>query len=141
MIIHQTVFLCKTQTPRITSYNVCYTKLLRDEGSKEAINKIEDRVDKFMDTELKNKKMIKDPEHIKMIEQLKKYWDRLFADPVEIDTSCGRISIQPQRTNNVMERLFREIKRDYRRKTGNNSMGRKLGAMNANTLLISYNFV
>jgi hypothetical protein len=35
-----------------------------------------------------------------------------------------------------LERLFRSIKRDNRRKTGNNSMAKKLVSMNANTPLI-----
>lgn len=111
-------------------------KGLNDEGSDESINKIEARVQKFMTAELKNTRMKDTPEHKNMIKQLNKYWDRLFADPVVIDTSNGRISIQPQRTNNIMERFFRGIKRDYRRKTGNNSMAQKLGVMNANTLLV-----
>ena len=109
---------------------------LNDEGSNESINKIEEHVQKFMTTELKNTKMKDTPEHKKMIKQLSKYWDRLFADPVVIDTLGGRISIQPQRTNNIMERFFRGIKRDHRRRTGNNSMAKKLGAMNANTPLV-----
>jgi hypothetical protein len=111
-------------------------KGLNDGGSDEPTNKIEARVRKFMTAELKNTGMKDTSEHKKMIKQLKKYWDRLFADPVVIDTPDGRISIQPQRTNNIMEQFFREIKRDYRRKTGNNSMARKLGAMNANTPLV-----
>ncbi len=111
-------------------------KGLNDEGSDEPINTIEAQVSKFMTAELNNTVMTDTPEHKKMIDQLKKYWDRLFADPVIVDTPDGQVSIYPQRTNNIMERFFREIKRDHRRKTGNNSMARKLGAMNANTPLI-----
>ncbi len=111
-------------------------KGLNDGGSDEPINKIEAHVSKFMSLELNNTKMKNTPEHKKMIKQLKKYWDRLFADPVVINTPDGSISIHPQRTNNIMERFFREIKRDHRRKTGNNSMAQKLGAMSANTPLI-----
>ena len=41
-----------------------------------------------------------------MIEQLDKYWEKLFADPLVINTAEGQIRIAPQRTNNLMERFL-----------------------------------
>jgi len=70
-----------------------------------------------------------------MIEQIDKYWKKLFADPITIDGPNGKIQIQPQRTNNIMEQYFRDLKRDNRRKTGNNSSSRMLQNMLAQTPL------
>jgi hypothetical protein len=36
------------------------------------------------------------------------------------------MTIYPQRANNLLERFFRQQKRDHRRKTGNSSMNRLL---------------
>ncbi len=73
----------------------------------------------------------------KMATQIDKYGDKLFADPIAVDTPRGRILIQPQRTNNVMERLFRDLTRGHRRKTGTGAMGRRLQAMLADTPLVA----
>jgi mRNA-degrading endonuclease YafQ of YafQ-DinJ toxin-antitoxin module len=67
---------------------------------------------------------------------LDKYWDKLFADPIEVETSSGKISIQPQRTNNIMEHFFRDFKRNNIRKTGNHSIGKSIRAMIADTPLV-----
>jgi len=108
---------------------------LNDDGGDEPIEKIEARVADFSKTVVKNRKMNNVSEYQKMIEQIDKYWSRLFADPVTIDTPNGTISIQPQRTNNIMEKFFRSIHRGHRRRTGNDSMRAKLRAMKANTVL------
>ena len=72
----------------------------------------------------------------KMITQIDKYWKKLFADPITVDSPNGKVSIQPQRTNNLMERFFRDIKSGHRRKTGNHSMSKMLQAMLADTPLV-----
>lgn len=72
----------------------------------------------------------------KMIAQIDKYWKKLFADPIIVDTPEGKVSIQPQRTNNIMERFFRDFKRRSRRKSGNNSMSKTLQTMLADTPLV-----
>ncbi|HHL33772.1 MAG TPA: hypothetical protein ENJ30_05350 [Desulfobulbaceae bacterium] len=41
-----------------------------------------------------------------MIVQLDKYWGKLFADPLQIANTDGTMYIQPQRTNNILERFF-----------------------------------
>ena len=71
-----------------------------------------------------------------MAEQIDKYGDRLFADPIEVDTPNGKVTIYPQRTNNILEQFFRGIRRAHRRKTGNDSMGRTLQTMLADTPLV-----
>ena len=71
-----------------------------------------------------------------MIAQLDKYWEKLFADPITVQTATGPIQIQPQRTNNLLEQFFRDLKRGNRRKTGNKSCGRMLRTMLAETPLV-----
>lgn len=75
----------------------------------------------------------------KMSVQIDKYGDKLFADPISIQTPIGPstiYTIYPQRTNNILEQFFRKIKRGYRRKTGNNSMHKALQTMLADTPLV-----
>jgi len=72
----------------------------------------------------------------KMIEQIDKYWDKLFADPILVESSNGQLLIQPQRTNNLMERFFRDFRRGARRKSGNNSISKTLQGMIADTPLV-----
>ena len=71
-----------------------------------------------------------------MIAQIDKYWEKLFADPILVGTPNGKVTIYPQRTNNIMERFFRDFKRGDRKKTGNISISRTLQAMLADTPLI-----
>lgn len=76
-------------------------------------------------------------EYKKMIEQIEKYWEKLFAAPITVNTSCGKIVIHPQRTNNIMEQFFRRLKKIYLRKSGINSMAETLRTMLADVPLIS----
>ena len=72
----------------------------------------------------------------KMIEQIDHYGPKLFADPLVVSTPQGSRTIQPQRTNNIMERFFRDLKRDCRHKTGCHSLGRTLRTMLPDTPLV-----
>ena len=71
-----------------------------------------------------------------MIKQIDKYWEKLFADPIPIQTPQGTITVQPQRTNNILERFFREEKRRGRKKTGTASLNRMLKSILASTPLV-----
>jgi len=71
-----------------------------------------------------------------MIEQIEHYGTKLFADPLTVSTPQGPRTIQPQRTNNVMERLFRDLKRNCRHRTGCHSLGRSLRTMLPDTPLV-----
>jgi len=71
-----------------------------------------------------------------MIAQIDKYKDKLFADPIKVQTPHGPLVIQPQRTNNLMERLFRDFRRGTRRRTGQDSISPMLQGMIADTLLV-----
>jgi hypothetical protein len=72
----------------------------------------------------------------KMIEQIDKYWDKLFADPITVTTPNGNIQIQPQRTNNLLEQSFRLLKRCARKKGGQQKLSKVLKGMLADTPLI-----
>ena len=107
---------------------------LNDEGRKGNIRTIEMRVEKFRDWMVKGY-----PQNIparKMIEQIDKFWEKLFADPITVQTPSGTIRIQPQRTNNILEQFFRGLKRSNRRRTGNASSRRMLQTILAETPLV-----
>lgn len=72
----------------------------------------------------------------KMIAQLDKYWNKLFADPLPVVTSEGTLYLQPQRTNNILERFFRGEKRRGRKKSGMASLSKVLKTALADTPLV-----
>ena len=109
---------------------------LNDDGSNVDMSTIEASVKEFYNWLRQNESFEKVPEYQKMAEQITKYWHMLFADPITIETSHGTVTIQPQRTNNLLERFFRDLKRDHCRRTGTSSMSRQLTAMLADTPLI-----
>ena len=109
---------------------------LNDDGTDADIKTIEKGVEEFRQW-LVNKDCFKENKsYQKMIEQIDKYWKQLFADPIIVNTSRGKITIQPQRTNNILERFFRSIRYGYRRKSGKNSLSKTLKAMLADTPLV-----
>ena len=72
----------------------------------------------------------------KMCQQIDKYWDKLFADPIQVVTKTGTVTILPQRTNNILEQFFRYLKRRYRKRSGNHSLTKTLTTMLAQTPLV-----
>jgi hypothetical protein len=109
---------------------------LNDEGSHKSMNSIKKAVGRFRSELDKNATYKRDLLCQKLAKQIDKYDERLFADPIDVDTPFGKMTIQPQRTNNLLEQFFRGLRRDHRRKTGNNSMRRVLHAMLADAPLI-----
>ncbi len=109
---------------------------LNSDGSSTSIGTIEKEVIRFREEIVNSKDYTDHEQHQKMIEQLDKYWEKLFADPIEVETSDGMKVIHPQRTNNYAEHSFRDLKRGCRKKTGNGSLGKKLRTMLANTQLV-----
>lgn len=109
---------------------------LNDNGELVNIKTIEKEVQKFTDQLCKDKCFSKDPDYRKMIGQLREYWKKLFSDPIVVKTESGYRVIQPQRTNNILERFFRDIARRNRKKSGTNSMERTIKAMLADTPLV-----
>ena len=106
-------------------------KGLNDDGLEADINSIEEKVKIF------RKEIMADKEDYKtMIKQIDKYWDKLFADPITVKTSTGQHTIQPQRTNNILERFFREFKRRNRKRSGTISLNKTLKSILADTPLV-----
>ena len=108
---------------------------LNDEGD-EDIKSIQEHVSAFKESD-EMKQLVKENIYYKnMIKQIDKYWDKLFAEPIEVKTETGMRHIQPQRTNNIMERLFRAEKHGWRKKSGVGTLNRKLKAMLEDTPLV-----
>ena len=108
---------------------------LNDDGDGE-IKTIESRVKAFRYSKTIKALSASDISYQKMAKQIDKYWDKLFADPIAVNTPAGTVMIQPQRTNNLMEQSFRFLKRDGRKKTGQKALSRTLVAMLADTPLV-----
>ena len=108
---------------------------LNDEGGTGNIRTIEKSVKAFRAWLTRRKDYSQDRAAQKMIEQIDKYWGKLFADPITVQTTSGPILIQPQRTNNILEQFFRSLKRASRRRTGNASASRMLRTILAETPL------
>jgi len=109
---------------------------INDEGQKNNIRTIKQRVTKFRAWLTSRKDYAHNQDARKMIAKINKYWKKLFADPITVQTPSGPIRIQPQRTNNILEQFFRCLKRANRRKTGNAASGRMLRTMLAETPLV-----
>ena len=109
---------------------------LNDDGTAAAMSSIRQEVEQFNRDLGENPILSADRLSRHMAEQINKYGDKLFADPIEVATPNGMVTIYPQRTNNILEQFFRGIRRGQRRKTGNDSMGRTLQTMLAHTPLV-----
>ncbi|MFO7821897.1 MAG: transposase [Lentisphaeria bacterium] len=109
---------------------------LNDDGTTQAMSSIQESVKQFRSRIDQDATLTSDSLCLKMAEQIDKYDDKLFSDPIEADTPSGPVRIYPQRTNNILEQFFRELNRGNRRKTGNNSMQRVLKNMLADTPLV-----
>jgi len=107
---------------------------LNDEGDETNIKTIEKRVIKFKEWLLSNEET--SLTYVKMIEQIDKYWAKLFADPIIMKTADGTIVIVPQRTNNMLERFFRQMKHHGRKKSGTASLNKMLKAILADSPLV-----
>jgi len=96
---------------------------------------IEKEVGKFRNWLLRNESYSKHKEYQKLLEQIETYWGKLFADPIVVTTAAGKILVQPQRTNNILEQFFRKLMRGYRKKNGFNSVERIIRTMLPDTPL------
>jgi len=106
-------------------------KGLNDDGQDVDIKSIEEKVKRFRN------EVIPDSEDFeKMTEQIDKYWEKLFADPITVTSSVGELTIQPQRTNNILERFFRDLKRGTRRRSGTVSLNKTLRYMFTDTPIV-----
>ncbi len=111
-------------------------KGLNDNGEDVDIDTIQARVKNFKENLLATERYHQNTCYQKLIDQIDKYWEKLFSDPIKVIVNGSDTFIQPQRTNNILEQFFRTIRRAHRRRTGNNSMCKKLQTMFADTPLV-----
>ena len=111
-------------------------KGLNDEGTDQSMATIKQGVQQFRSRFQTDQTLAGDTLCSNVGKQIDKYNKKLFADPIKLKTSSGSMTIYPQRTNNMLEQFFRNLRRGHRRKSGNNSMRRVLQAMLADTPLI-----
>ena len=72
----------------------------------------------------------------KMLKQIHKYWDMLFMAPIIVRVASTEHEIVAQRTNNLMERSFRKIKRRCRRRHGRKKLQKDMATLPAEIALI-----
>ena len=109
---------------------------INDDGELCDMKTIQDEVTKFSMWLCKDTARMKDEAYQKLIAQIDTYRDMLFCDPIVVETQAGNITIQPQRTNNLLERFFRALMRAYRKKNGFQAVSRVLKAMVKDTPLV-----
>ncbi len=109
---------------------------LNDTGSNEQMTTIAQRVKKFCRWVENDKLLSQKQEYKHVIGQVRKYWEKLFCDPLTVTTPESVFQIQPQRTNNILERCFRLWKRMYRKKSGMNGLERIMKSIAADTPLV-----
>lgn len=111
-------------------------KGLKDEGEQTDMKTIEEKVKEFRQWITNNEHFLRKEDYQKMVKQIDKYWGKLFADPIYVNTPNGQILIQPQRTNNILECFFRDLKRRSRKKSGTACLNKTLKTILADTPLI-----
>ena len=112
-------------------------KGLNDDGRHLDIHTIESRVNDFRRNLLADEELMAQPGSDGMLKQLNKYWDRLFCDPIVLHTPNGERLVQPQRTNNILERFFRRLNRACRKRTGHQLTAKVLNKMLPDVPLIA----
>jgi hypothetical protein len=88
---------------------------------------------------LKSARIANNPDkaYKKLVNQFAKYWKMIFAKPVEMRLPSGEVvRVSPQRTTNLMERLFRDFQRREYKRTGMGTLSRTVRAMVAETPLM-----
>lgn len=108
---------------------------LNDEGDDD-IDTIEKAVTTFVNSPSIQYLASIDDDYKGMLKQIHKYWKKLFTDPIIVTREGKKYKIQPQRTNNILEHLFRNSQNGHRHKTGKNSRAKALQTMLADTLLV-----
>lgn len=111
-------------------------KGLKDDGDIIDMPSIKGKVTEFRNSDEVVQAASSDVAYKKMMNQIDKYWKKLFAAPITVNTPEGKLTIQPQRTNNILERFFRDLKKGHRKKSGTNKLTRTLKTMLADSPLV-----
>ena len=112
-------------------------KGLNDDGDDLPIATIERDVNRFSHDLREDRTLMLRDEYRGMLAQIDKYRERLFADPIQIQTPCGVRIIQPQRTNNILERFFRHLNRQGCKRTGQRPTAKFIDNMLPDTPLVA----
>lgn len=107
---------------------------LNDPGSK-TIHTIEAQVQIFYH-QLVNNDELQEVGYRKMQQQIEKYWEKLFADPIIVTRGGETLTLAPQRTNNILEQFFRTMKHLHCRKSGYAAMNKSITTMLSDTPLV-----
>ena len=105
---------------------------LNDDGCECDMTLMEQQLQEFIDSDkIKNNQ---DATYKKIVKQIHKYWKMLFAKPIEVKRADGKVEfVYPQRTNNTMERFFRDFQRSECKRTGMDTLSRRVQSMIAET--------
>ena len=109
---------------------------LNDNGDDTDMKTIKKKIEEFRKELTSDVKFSNSDEYKKMAEQIDTYWEKLFADPIAVHTPTGELFVQPQRTNNILERFFRDLKRKARKRTGSISLNKTLKTILSDTPLV-----
>lgn len=110
---------------------------LNDDGENVDMEGIKKQVQAFVDSKDIQTAARTDSSVSKMLRQINKYWNKLFADPIAIVTKTGeKVLVYPQRTNNCLEQLFRYLLRVHCKRAGYSKMSRYLQTVIAETPMI-----
>ncbi len=112
-------------------------KGLNDDGHDLPIGTIERNVRRFCEQLRADSALMGRDEFRAMLEQIDTYHGMLFADPIQVQTPRGTRTIQPQRTNNILERFFRRLNRQGRKRTGQQPAEAFLNHMLPDTPLVA----
>lgn len=114
---------------------------LNDDGEDADMSLMESELKDFSAREDLKKAAVMDSCVRKMLAQIEKYKDKLFSKGVEVTDAQGKkVHIYCERTNNCLEREFRDEKRGHRKRTGNKSMSQILRTMIAETPYVGCRF-
>ena len=107
---------------------------LNDDGKEVDMSEMKRQLQGFISLDEIKQAGLEDIGYRKMVMQVEKYKDRLFTDGVDcVDAEGKKVHIQPERTNNLLERFFRGEKRGLRKRTGCKSLSQAFKTMVAET--------
>jgi len=109
---------------------------LNDDGDDTDMKTIKKKVEEFRKELTSGTRFSNSDEYKAMVKQIDAYWEKLFADPIAVHTPTGVRFVQPQRTNNILERFFRDLKRKARKRTGTISLNKTLKTILSDTPLV-----
>ena len=91
---------------------------LNDDGGDTPLPDVMESVDRLCREIREDDALMRDPLAVAMLAQIDARHGLLFAGPVELDAPAGKRLVQPQRTNNILERFFRWLNRGICKRVG-----------------------